>query len=99
MIGLPEVKEHLFLDTSFTEDDKYLERLIPVALGIVENCLGYKEVEFISYNVPQPLIDQAMLVSIATLYRDREITSNRQTYNVAFGVKTLLSPYILDFFE
>lgn len=72
-LDLAEVKKHLLIDDSFTDDDAYINTLIQVAENSVEVNLNValKDLEGGDGSIPTPL-KQAMLLMIGNLYANRE---------------------------
>lgn len=76
MIDLELVKQHLNIDEEFTADDDYLNRLITVAQQAVtwqiDKALEDSEDE---ETTEDETANQAMLLLIGELYKNREVTS------------------------
>lgn len=88
-IQLYQIKKHLNIDESFTDDDEYLVALADVAEKAVSKHIDCSLSEIASANggeLPTPLL-QAMLLFIGNMYMQREsitysaITEVPQSYN------------------
>jgi len=88
---LSELKKHLNIETTFTEDDTYLSTLIDVAeLSINEYCNGGLE----TYESEIPVtVKQATLILAAHLYINRTAVSFVQALEIPYSFKFLLNPY------
>lgn len=87
---LAELKKHLNIETTFTEDDTYLTTLIDVAeMSIADYCNGgLTDVD------PIPVtVKQAALLLAAQLYTTRTVVSFAQGYEIPYSFKFLLNPY------
>ena len=91
-LTLAQIKKHLNIDESFTDDDEYLSFLYNVAERTVQrhidsNLASLTEEEG---SLPTPLL-QAMLLYIGTLYAQRESISYSSVVDVPFSYDYLLS--------
>ena len=70
---LSTVKKHLLVDTSFTDDDSYIQELMDVAEASVEAHLdiALTALEGDDGSIPSPLIS-AMMLMVGNLYANRE---------------------------
>jgi hypothetical protein len=94
-ISLSDAKKHLNIDTSFTDDDTYINSLINVAELAVEKHLNIalSELKDEGTNlVPSPII-QAMLLLIGNLYANREPVAFTSVNKVPYAFEYLLSLY------
>lgn len=89
-ITLSEVKRHLNIDATFTDDDGYLLSLIDVAERAtalrlnrrLETCVGRD-------GVFDPSVRHSVLLLIGTYYSQREATTPQQVTQVPLGFEYL----------
>ena len=95
-VDLELVKRHLNLESSFTEDDSYLESLIEAGEENVAKdlCVTVKELETIGggSRIPAPL-RHAILLTIGTFYSNRESVTSANLQELPRGVKYLTELY------
>lgn len=108
IFSLAEIKKHLNIDSSFNDDNDYLEMLDNAATLAVENYLnrdltsitgytysystGNTLVKTTIYKLPAP-IQKAILVQIANLYANRESISYASITEISKNFQFLLSAY------
>lgn len=87
MVTISDVKKHLNIDSSFTEDDSYIDQLINVSIEAIEHSINDKfENVLVGGEIPST-IKHSMLLLIGNLYLNRE--------PVAFGNVNKI-PHTLD---
>ena len=95
-VDLELVKRHLNLESSFTEDDSYLESLIDAGEENVAKdlCVTVEELETIGggSRIPAPL-SQAIILTIGAFYSNRESVTNARLQELPRGVKYLTELY------
>lgn len=94
-IQLYQIKQHLNIDESFTEDDEYLVTLETVAEKAVERHIDCSLSEIASANggeLPSPLL-QAMKLFIGNMYLQRESVSYSSMVEVPQSYNYLLNLY------
>lgn len=89
---LADIKKHLNVDTSFTDDDTYISALGTAAEEAVEKYIDYplSQLEDSTKKLPQSVI-QAMYLLIGTWYNTRESVSNTNTSVVPHAFEFLCS--------
>lgn len=93
-ITLELAKNHLNLESSFTEDDEYILLLIRAAEDAVMVHAGEELSQIASANggcLPSPLVS-AMLLMIGHLYQNREIVGQK-TEPLPFNYRYLIDLY------
>jgi uncharacterized phage protein (predicted DNA packaging) len=95
LVELNRLKKHLNLDSSFNEDDDYIEFLENVAEDLVQIHIDKKLDEIIAEKgeLPAPLL-HAILLFVGNMYENRESIA----YTPAFDVPKSLS-YILNMYR
>ena len=89
---LSELKKHLNIETTFTDDDSYLTTLADVAeLSVNDYCNGGLT-DFTSATIPIT-VKQAILLLAGHLYVTRTLVSFAQGYEIPYSFKFLLNPY------
>lgn len=91
MLDLEQSKLQLNIEHNL--DDILIQSYIDVSLAMVEDTLGFKQVDFTTNEVPEILIEQGQRILVAEMYRDREETTTSKRFNSGIGLKRLLSPY------
>lgn len=95
-VKLELAKQHLNVESSFTEDDLYIESLIEVGEANIakELCIPVDELATIDGNtiIPAPL-RHAILLTIGTYYTNRENVSTANLKEIPSGVKHLVELY------
>lgn len=91
-LTLAQIKKHLNIDESFTDDDEYLLFLYEVAERTVQRHIDSSLASLVEEegSLPTPLL-QAMLLYIGTLYAQRESISYSSVVDVPFSYDYLLS--------
>ena len=92
-LTLAQIKKHLNIDESFTDDDEYLSFLYDVAERTVQRHIDSNLASLTveeGGSLPTPLL-QAMLLYIGTLYAQRESISYSSVVDVPFSYDYLLS--------
>lgn len=94
LIDLATVKKHLNIDSSFIEDDNYIEFLEGVAEEVVAKHIDRDLEDIIGVEgaVPKPLL-QAMLLFIANMYANRESVAYTTAIEVPNSLSYILSMY------
>lgn len=84
------IKKQLNIDSSFTEDDSYLEWLYMVAEAAVQQylCANLEDYEDDNHNIPAPIV-HAMLLYIGEMYNNREVN--------AYGVSVTPTTFNFEF--
>ena len=91
-LTLSDIKRHLNIDSSFTDDDEYLTFLYDVAERTVQRHID-SNLEALAEEegtLPKPLL-HAMLLYIGNLYAQRESISYSSVIDVPFSYDYLLS--------
>lgn len=94
-LELDRVKQHLNLESSYTEDDQYILGLMAAAEQAVEVHTNRKLSEIAEDNggcLPAPLA-QAMLLQVGNLYQNREIVGTKTTA-LPWSYKYLIDLYL-----
>lgn len=94
-LSLSDIKKHLYIDDTFTDDDEYLLSLADVAEKVVERHIDSNLnviVELEGGVLPSPLI-QAMKLFIGNMYANRESISFASTQEIPLSYQYLLSLY------
>lgn len=94
-LTVEKVKQHLNIDSYYTDDDTYLASLIDVVQNVVEKHIDNSLVTLQSEGgeLPPPLL-HAMLLLIGSFYNNRESVSNLTMKEVPLGYN-----YLLDLFK
>lgn len=95
-LTLNDLKKHLNVDTTFTDDDDYIASLGDVAESIVSKHLDCDLSEIVAYSngeLPMPII-QAMKLLVGNLYMNRESVAFVQAHNIPLSYEYLLDPYV-----
>lgn len=87
-----EVKRHLNIESSFNDDDGYLQDLIEVSAIAIQNYLNDSLSGQTETNVPMT-IKHAALLFTAHLYIHRQIVSFANAVEIPYTYKFLLDPY------
>ena len=93
-IELERIKNHLNIDSGYTDDDDYITYLETVAEQIVEKHIDKTLEDIIAEDgeVPTPLL-QAMLLIIGNLYDNRESVAYNNVVEVPNTLSYILSMY------
>jgi len=91
-LTLEQIKKHLNIDSSFTDDDDYLLSLYDVAERTVQRHIDSNLSSLVEEEgaLPTPLL-HAMLLYIGNLYAQREAISYSSVIDVPFSYDYLLS--------
>ena len=91
---LDEIKAHLHIDESFTDDDDYLESLATAAEDVVSKYIDYplSQLEDSDGDIPRAL-KFAMLLWIGTIYSVRESVSSLNMTAVPHSLELLCDLY------
>lgn len=88
---LNEVKKHLNIDESFTEDDNYITDLIKVAEDAVAKNENIALNNMIEDGELPPSVKHSILLLIGNLYNNREATSYSVPSEVPYTYKYLIN--------
>lgn len=88
---LNEVKKHLNIDESFTEDDNYITDLIKVAEDAVAKNENIALNDMIEDGELPPSIKHSILLLVGNLYNNREATSYSVPSEVPYAYKYLVN--------
>ena len=95
-VQLELAKQHLIVESSFTEDDSYIESLIEVGEENIAKdlCVSVDELATIGGGkiIPAPL-KHAILLTIGAYYNNRESISNANLKEIPHGAKYLTDLY------
>ena len=93
-LNLSDVKSHLNIDSSFTDDDNYIQLLMAAAEEIVSRQIDQplSMLEDNNHNIPTPLIC-AMYLWIGSAYAIRESVSSVNMTVVPNGFEMLCNLY------
>jgi uncharacterized phage protein (predicted DNA packaging) len=93
-LSLDRIKNHLNIDSDFTQDDNYLLMLEDVAERTVEKHIdcSLTDLQADSGELPTPLL-QAMLLFIGDMYANRESVAFSSATEIPFSYEYLLSLY------
>lgn len=75
-LTLADIKKHLNIDSSFTDDDAYLEALSLVAEDVVAKYLDCELTNLLVNGSLPSALKHAMLLFIGNMYKNRESTTN-----------------------
>lgn len=88
---LNEVKKHLNIDESFTEDDDYITSLIKVAEDAVAKNENIALNDMIEDGELPPSVKHSILLLVGNLYNNREATSYSVPSEVPYAYKYLVN--------
>lgn len=88
---LNEVKKHLNIDESFTEDDNYITDLIKVAEDAVAKNENIALNDMIEDGELPPSVKHSILLLVGNLYNNREATSYSVPSEVPYTYKYLIN--------
>lgn len=88
---LNEVKKHLNIDESFTEDDDYITDLIKVAEDAVAKNENIALNDMIEDGELPPSVKHSILLLVGNLYNNREATSYSVPSEVPYAYKYLVN--------
>lgn len=94
-VSLDIVKQHLNIDSYYTDDDEYLRHLINVAETVVERHIDcdFKVLMDEVGQIPTPLL-QAILLFIGNLYQSRESVAFASAVELPLSFRYLLDLYM-----
>ena len=92
-ITLEIAKRHCNVDSSYTEDDAYIESLIEVAEAVVSKdiCEAFSDIE-VEGVLPAPLLHAGLLL-VGNYYANREPVAFANCIEVPLSYKHLISLY------
>jgi uncharacterized phage protein (predicted DNA packaging) len=90
---LNDVKKHLNIDASFTDDDAYILSLMAVAENAVKCHINVVSLTELGDELPAS-VRHAILLLVGSLYLNREAVSDTNLVKVPYSYEYLLSPYI-----
>lgn len=90
-VTLNEVKQHLNIDASFTDDDNYLISLIQVCEDSVQKNTDIVLADQVEGGVLPPSLKHSILLLVGNLYNNREATSYSIPKEVPFAYKYLIN--------
>lgn len=93
-LTLAEIKKHLNIDSSFTDDDTYLTGLATASEDVVAKYIDYplSKLEDTNHKLPSAL-NFAMLLWIGTIYQVRESVSTVNMSTVPHSLELLCDLY------
>jgi len=94
-ITLSKAKQHLNIESGYTEDDSYITNLIGVAESVVEKHINDSLTGITCSNggiLPLPL-EQAMLLMIGNFYANREVLTLANVSKLPYNFEYLISFY------
>ena len=89
---LYEIKKHLNIESSFTDDDSYINQLLSVAELAINNYCNNGLSGYTSSTIPVT-IKQASLLLTAHFYLNRQIISFANGIEIPYTFQFLLNPY------
>ncbi len=92
-VTIKEVKKHLQIDDSFTDDDQYLESLIKVSEDSVANHLDVALEDIATDGELPPAVKQSVLLMAGNLYANREPVAYSSVVKVPYTLDYLLGLY------
>jgi len=95
-LSIEEAKDHLNLDSNFTEDDRYVESLINVAESSIEWNLGISLANLIlsgSYSDLPVDVLHAEKILVSQWYESREPISALKMNKVPYMLDYILAPH------
>ena len=92
-VNLEQVKKHLNIDASFTDDDSYISDLITVAEDAVSQHLDITLKDLVEGGTLPPSIIHSILLMVGNLYANREPVSYTSVAKVPFTLEYLLGLY------
>lgn len=91
-ITLFELKRHLNIETSYNEDDTYLQDVLAVSQLAIENYCNLGLSGYTDETIPVT-VKQATLLLAAHFYLNRQLVSYAQGYEIPYTFKFLLNEY------
>ena len=88
-ISIEEIKKHLNIDSTFTEDDEYLKHLYEVAEKVVSKHIDNSLMDYVSEGKLDSGLRHAILLYVGDLYNSRE--------GNAYGVSVSEVPFSYDY--
>lgn len=93
-VTLEEIKKQINLDTYFKDDDNYLVQLEGVAEAVIARHIDAHLSHFLQPNGElDPPLKHAILLFVATQYRNRESVSSFNHYTLPMSYDYLLMMY------
>lgn len=93
-VKLEDIKNHLNIDSNFTDDDKYLLGLMETAQLTVQKHIdrNLKDLEDEDGGIPSPL-KHAIMLLVGNFYANRESVAFSNSYEVPVSYSYLLALY------
>jgi uncharacterized phage protein (predicted DNA packaging) len=88
IVSLKDIKKHLNLEESFTEDDAYILQLLEVAQLSVERHLNYRLTDDCESN---SIVHHAIKIIAANFYANRESIGNESYNKIPYTLEYLIS--------
>ena len=94
LIDLQSLKNHLNIDSSFNDDDAYIESLEEVAEEIVQKHIdkSFEDIVGEEGELPKPLL-QSIKLMVANFYDNRESVAYTSVTEVPNSLNYILSMY------
>ena len=92
-LTLTDVKKHLQIDDSFTDDDNYILSLIQVAEDSVSKHLDIALKDLIAKGQLPSAIRQSILLMVGNLYNNRESVSYGSPKTIPYNMEYLIGLY------
>lgn len=94
LVSLEELKNHLNIDSSFNDDDAYIESLEEVAEGLIQKHIDKTFDDIIGEEgeLPKPLL-QSIKLMVANFYDNRESVAYTSVTEVPNSLNYILSMY------
>ena len=93
MITIEELKQQLFIELDYTDEDSYLQSLIEVAVESVATYLNVN-ISTLYTDVTLPkAIKHGMLLVASNLYENRTPVAFAKAYKIPLGFRFLLDHY------
>lgn len=92
-VTVGEIKEHLNISASYTEEDAMLTSMIEASEIAVENYLQQPITEFICNNKLNAALKHAIKIMVGNFYANRESVAYTNPQPVPYTLEFLLKPY------
>lgn len=92
-VTVGEIKEHLNISASYTEEDAMLTSMIEASEIAVENYLQQPITEFIYNNKLNAALKHAIKIMVGNFYANRESVAYTNPQPVPYTLEFLLKPY------
>ena len=92
-VTVDDVKKHLNIDVTFTDDDTYISDLISVAEDAISKHLDIALNDLVEGGTLPPSIIHSILLMVGNLYANREPVSYTSVAKVPFTLEYLLGLY------